>query len=289
VQWSKVSGPGTVTFGNAALATTTATFSAPGAYVLRLTATSSAGSHADDIAITVQTLASILGSLYHSDFDLLNSSRTMSSGIASLSNLGPDGAPAIQATGSRQPTYSAAGFNGLPCLTTDGGDALAAVFNTPLPIGARSYVFLVAARSGAGNYPLTLQPASDSTGAVLEIYFNAATSKFSVWRIASLSVAEVVASAVPALDAARRVIEAGFTASGLASLVVSGTATNAVNAQAPVDAFTLVSIGAAQRPYPTPIGGATASIAQAIVCSGQPTPAQILAVRNFLKTKWGAL
>ena len=37
--WSKVSGPGTVTFGNAVAVDTTASFSDPGTYVLRLTAT----------------------------------------------------------------------------------------------------------------------------------------------------------------------------------------------------------------------------------------------------------
>ena len=36
--WSKVSGPGTVTFNDASAADTTATFSAPGNYVLRLVA-----------------------------------------------------------------------------------------------------------------------------------------------------------------------------------------------------------------------------------------------------------
>jgi hypothetical protein len=51
--WSKVSGPGTVTFANASALTTTATFSASGPYVLRLTANDSALSATDDIAITV--------------------------------------------------------------------------------------------------------------------------------------------------------------------------------------------------------------------------------------------
>src|SRR5262249_35711191 len=36
--WTKFSGPGNVTFGNASLLSTTASFSAPGTYVLRLTA-----------------------------------------------------------------------------------------------------------------------------------------------------------------------------------------------------------------------------------------------------------
>jgi len=53
--WTKVSGPGSVTFTAATAANTSASFSAPGAYVLRLT-TSDGGSQAfDDIAITVHS------------------------------------------------------------------------------------------------------------------------------------------------------------------------------------------------------------------------------------------
>lgn len=51
VAWSKVSGPGVVSFANANLVSTTATFSEIGAYVLRLTATDSAISVSDDISV----------------------------------------------------------------------------------------------------------------------------------------------------------------------------------------------------------------------------------------------
>jgi hypothetical protein len=51
--WSKVSGPGTVTFGNAAAVDTTATFGAAGVYVLRLTASDTLLSASDDVQITV--------------------------------------------------------------------------------------------------------------------------------------------------------------------------------------------------------------------------------------------
>jgi RHS repeat-associated protein len=51
--WSKVSGPGTVTFANANLAVTTAAFSEAGSYVLRLTASDSQLTTTDEIAITV--------------------------------------------------------------------------------------------------------------------------------------------------------------------------------------------------------------------------------------------
>jgi uncharacterized protein YjiK len=53
VTWSKVSGPGTVSFGNASAVDTTASFSASGTYVLRLTASDSALSASDDVTIAV--------------------------------------------------------------------------------------------------------------------------------------------------------------------------------------------------------------------------------------------
>ena len=51
--WARVSGPGTVTFGNAAAADTTASFSVAGTYVLRLTASDSVLNAADEITVTV--------------------------------------------------------------------------------------------------------------------------------------------------------------------------------------------------------------------------------------------
>lgn len=53
--WSKDSGPGTVVFGNSAQATTTATFSAAGSYVLRLSAFDGALTGSATVAITVSS------------------------------------------------------------------------------------------------------------------------------------------------------------------------------------------------------------------------------------------
>ena len=50
-QWTKVSGPGTVAFGNATSPVTTATFSDPGTYVLRLTGNDSQLSTQDDVTV----------------------------------------------------------------------------------------------------------------------------------------------------------------------------------------------------------------------------------------------
>lgn len=51
--WSEVSGPGTVTFGDASSVSTTASFSDPGTYVLRLKADDSALQSSDDLTVTV--------------------------------------------------------------------------------------------------------------------------------------------------------------------------------------------------------------------------------------------
>jgi PA14 domain len=53
LSWSRVSGPGTVSFGTPSVATTTATFSAAGTYLLRLTATDSVLSSSDDVTVIV--------------------------------------------------------------------------------------------------------------------------------------------------------------------------------------------------------------------------------------------
>jgi hypothetical protein len=51
--WSTVSGPGSVSFANANLAQTTATFSQPGTYVLRLSVSDSQLTASDDVQVTV--------------------------------------------------------------------------------------------------------------------------------------------------------------------------------------------------------------------------------------------
>jgi hypothetical protein len=57
--WSKVSGPGDVTFGNAAATDTNAVFSASGTYVLRLTANDGASETTDDVTVEVQPAAAV--------------------------------------------------------------------------------------------------------------------------------------------------------------------------------------------------------------------------------------
>src|SRR5262249_13705522 len=55
VSWSEVGGPGAVAFASPASVVTTATFSAPGVYVLRLTASDSQLAASSDVVVTVGT------------------------------------------------------------------------------------------------------------------------------------------------------------------------------------------------------------------------------------------
>ncbi len=57
--WSQISGPGTVTFANAAVAATTATFNTPGTYVLRLTASDTAVTTYDEVTLTLTAASTV--------------------------------------------------------------------------------------------------------------------------------------------------------------------------------------------------------------------------------------
>jgi hypothetical protein len=112
--WTEFSGPGDVTFGNANAVDTTASFTLPGTYTLRLTANDSALSAADDVVITVlapnnpPTVATAASA----------SPNPVNASTSSLSVLGADdgGEAALtytwsMASGPLAPTFSANGTN----------------------------------------------------------------------------------------------------------------------------------------------------------------------------------
>jgi fibronectin type 3 domain-containing protein len=95
--WTKVSGPGTVTFGNAGAASTTATFSSAGSYVLRLTGNDGQLTAADDVVVAASdTGALTLDVPVRAGAD--DAEERTSSGAVTLTsgdlNLGQDGANA---------------------------------------------------------------------------------------------------------------------------------------------------------------------------------------------------
>ena len=61
ISWSQISGPGTASFADSTAASTTAVFSAPGVYVLRLAATDTDLSASDDVTVTVNPVTGNYG------------------------------------------------------------------------------------------------------------------------------------------------------------------------------------------------------------------------------------
>ena len=83
--WSQISGPGTVTFGNASLENTTASFSSAGSYLLRLTADDGELLSSDDLIVDVtgngnQNVIEISISASSDDAEQLTSSMNLTSG-----------------------------------------------------------------------------------------------------------------------------------------------------------------------------------------------------------------
>jgi len=88
--WTKVSGPGTVTFGNANALSTTASFSVDGVYVLRLTGNDSVLSASDDLTVTVNP-AGLPGSLSGSNAPPPTNINLSSGGTADWAHWGLSG------------------------------------------------------------------------------------------------------------------------------------------------------------------------------------------------------
>jgi hypothetical protein len=76
VQWSQVSGPGTVTFANASAVDTTAAFSMVGTYILRLTANDGEATVSDETTITVLDGNGSSGSVTHQETQTGGASNT---------------------------------------------------------------------------------------------------------------------------------------------------------------------------------------------------------------------
>ena len=198
--WSKTSGPGTVTFGNAGMAATTATFSAPGTYVLQLAAfdgaltgsatvtiTVNAGGGANqpptvnagiDQTITLPNAATLAG--VASDDGLPNPPSSLTttwslvSGPVSGVVFGNPATPGTSATFAAPGTYvlrltandgALSASSTVTITVTDGPPALAAIADRTIELGERLQIVLEG-RDGNGNdilsYALTTAPVGAS-------------------------------------------------------------------------------------------------------------------------------
>ncbi len=115
--WTQQSGPGTTTFADASAVDTTATFSAAGAYVLRLTANDGALTGSDDVTITVNAGATNTGTVA---FDASSYAGTDASATITVSDLDLAGLASVtvQVTSGTDPTGETI------VLTPSGGDGV---------------------------------------------------------------------------------------------------------------------------------------------------------------------
>ena len=102
--WSQVSGPGTVSFGDANAVDTTASFSVEGTYTLRLTASDSVLSNSDDVVVTVNPTSS----------DLIFADGFESGNLSAWSSSTTDGGDL-----SASPAAAIAGASGLQAVLDD--------------------------------------------------------------------------------------------------------------------------------------------------------------------------
>lgn len=148
VTWSKASGPSTVAFSNPDRVTTTASFNAPGVYVLCLTASDSLLTSASDVTITVAASSSLC-----SDGDDFNDNTLdpakwyvgASNGVTILEQ-----SQHLEVT----PPAAATGYNGyfgaVPCVDLTNAHAAVEVVQTTAPIyGIETYFTLIDANNNA--------------------------------------------------------------------------------------------------------------------------------------------
>lgn len=234
------------------------------------------------------TVATILGPLLHSNWDLAagGSTFTTGSGLASVSNIGTSTTPLLQATGSRQPIRTSWG-NGLWVARFDGSnDSLMAILSPSLPSGSRPYIWAVLAGNVASQpinrYLLTLQDATYANGlAVLDI----TADRFAGSRYNGTS--DNQNTTIP-IGMTRHSVEIAEPPSALGSFVVDGAIFNGAGERVPTAALTHMVI-ASYFLGGSPFGFAHVDVGQVVIASAQPTAAQILAMRALLKTKWGTL
>jgi hypothetical protein len=177
--WTKQSGPGTVTFGNANAEDTTATFSTNGTYVLQLEADDSALTASDTVTITVNPAGS---------------------NQAPSVNAGPDQALTLRASAALDATVT---DDGLPGPTTTTWTKLSGPGGTEtVTFGNANAVDTTATFSAAGTYVLRL---SAFDGALtgfddVTVTVTAATLYFSVGALQTLSGVPVTPQDIVAFD-----------------------------------------------------------------------------------------
>ena len=179
--WSQISGPGTVAFGSATNVDTTASFSAEGSYVLRLTANDGDLSSFSDVTVTVSpapltNIAPSVDAGADQSISLPDNSVTLNGTVSD------DGLPA--SPGSVTTTWSQISGPGTVAFGSASNVGTTASFSA-----AGSYVLRLTATDGAlsnfSEVTVTVSPEPPSTGLVMEV--GEATGVGSSWQTITLA------------------------------------------------------------------------------------------------------
>ncbi len=179
--WSQISGPGTVAFGSASNVDTTASFSAAGSYVLRLTANDGDLSSFSDVTVTVSpapltNIAPSVDAGADQSISLPDNSVTLNGTVSD------DGLPA--SPGSVTTTWSQISGPGTVAFGSASNVDTTASFSA-----AGSYVLRLTATDGAlsnfSEMTVTVSPEPPSTGLVMEV--GEATGVGSSWQTITLA------------------------------------------------------------------------------------------------------
>jgi len=169
ITWSKVSGPGTVTFDNASSEDTTASFSQSGAYVLRLTANDGAFSSSDDIKITVNPATNpdlIIASLSIAAKKIKAGATTSVSDTVKNVGAGPAGTSTISFYLSTNKVFDAAdvflGSRAVPSLAAAGKNAGATSIPIPSGTAPGNYYVIGVADSGSDTGGVVVETREDN-------------------------------------------------------------------------------------------------------------------------------
>ena len=265
VTWSKVSGPGTVTFANANAKATTASFSAAGTYVLQLSATDGALTSTSSVTITVNAASPV------------NKPPTVSAGSnqtitlpasASLSGTASDdGLPAgstLTVTWSKvsgpgtvtfananakatTASFSAAGTYVLQLSATDG--ALTSTSSVTITVNAASPVNKPPTVSAGSNQTITLPASAGLSGTASDDGLPAGSAMTVTWSMVTGP------GTVTFANANAKATTASFSAAGTyvlqlsatdGALTSTSTVTITVNAAPPVNQPPTISAGSNQ-------------------------------------------
>jgi parallel beta-helix repeat protein len=161
ITWSQVSGPGVVTFGDASVVDTSASFSTEGAYVLRLTADDSELSASDEVTITVSSQPDNQAPIVNAGAD---QTVMLTAGAALNGTVSDDGLP--NPPGTCSTTWSQMSGPGTVTFADAGAEDTAATFSS-----AGTYVLQLEADDGAlaSNNVVTIIVTETGGGDTIEV------------------------------------------------------------------------------------------------------------------------